>query len=172
VKKGRKNLFFQLFEIAIYQNISILLHARFSPRRDYMKNIVEGIVFETHGSKASVRISIHGNCTSCGSCGGGGMSIVTADNAIQAKEGQSVMVQTETHNANLSAFVVYLLPLLSPIAGYSIGYIIAVFLGKGETILSVSGAVVFFAVALFFIKKYDKKVRASSGEPVIISIKN
>lgn len=137
-----------------------------------MKNIVEGIVFETHGQKASVRTSVHGHCTSCGSCGGGGMSIVTADNAIGAKEGQTVTVETEEHNANLSAFIIYLLPLLSPIAGYLIGYGIAWGLGKGETIFSVSGAVVFLAAALFFIKKYDKKVRASSGEPVITSIKN
>jgi sigma-E factor negative regulatory protein RseC len=137
-----------------------------------MKNTVEGIVFETHGQKASVRLSVHGNCSGCGSCGGGGTTIVTAENPINAEVGQHVLVETEERNANLSAFIIYLLPILAPIAGYAAGHLVSALAGKHGIIISVSGAVAFFAAALFFIKKYDKKVRASSGEPVIVSIKN
>jgi sigma-E factor negative regulatory protein RseC len=136
-----------------------------------MKKRLEGFVLELQGETARVRLSVHGSCSSCGSCGGEGASFIDAKNACNAQPGQNVIVEVDEQNALKSAFIIYLLPLCAPFLGYMAGYYLSRMIGKAETAISASAALLFFAASLIVIKRFDKKMRSVQTTPVVVAIK-
>ncbi len=75
----------------------------------------EGIVVKTSGLNATVRIerksACSGECSSCGMCENPVFE-VESENKIGAKIGDSVKLYMPTKKVYMSAFLVYLLPIL------------------------------------------------------------
>lgn len=82
-----------------------------------------GIVVELKNNNAKVqfkRASACGeNCAMCGGCEALN-SFVVAKNEINANVGDSVIIETDTKNVLLAAFLVYILPLLLGITTYGL----------------------------------------------------
>ena len=77
--------------------------------------ISTGKVIEVYDDKAKVLFiresACGGNCSSCAGCGG---RTLTAEviNCINAKPGDKVLVESKTSKVLLSAFLVYIFPLV------------------------------------------------------------
>lgn len=137
-----------------------------------MKTKLEGFVTEVNKDEATVRLSEHSECAQCGSCGGKDASLLQARNPLHAKPGQQVIVEIEDQNIVKSAFIIFVLPLLSLSGGAFLGYLLSRLTGGNELVLSSSAAVFALGITLFFIRSYDKKIRDTQSQPVILAIKN
>ena len=94
------------------------------------------------------------NCATCKAVCSSREHIFTAKNTIGAKEGDTVIIEMPTSSVLKSAFLVYILPLLAFLLGFSH------FFGAGKSELEaafwgiVSGAIVWILVS--FYGKYKK----------------
>ncbi len=81
-----------------------------------------GIVEKVDGHKIKVKIqrdsSCGDNCAMCNACPGKNMS-VTINTDIRLSPGDIVKLETNTKYVLISAFVVYILPIILLIAGYA-----------------------------------------------------
>jgi positive regulator of sigma E activity len=81
-----------------------------------------GIVKEIQGTKALVEVCGQGGCQRCGQClGAQRPHMVWAANPPQAQIGERVCVHLSTRLALAGGFLLYILPLILMLAGYSIG---------------------------------------------------
>ena len=96
-----------------------------------------------------------GDCHKCSGCGAAEETVVfTAKNAVDAKPGDLVKVETATGAVLRSAAVLYLLPLVLFLAGYIAGVILwntGIWLGLGA-----------FALSIAVIVAYDRLVVAKT----------
>ena len=109
------------------------------------------------------------NCSECGGCMTAAQPTVTAlaDNAVGAREGELVVVETE--NAQLMGIIafVYLVPMVLLVAGYLVAQ--AFGLTQGWCILS---GVAAFAVSILLVVALDRRVkRRQSLRFRIVSLK-
>ena len=84
-----------------------------------------------------------GNCASCGGCGDKKCVIASAYNDINAKEGDTVIVESGTSRIIAIAAIVYMLPLVFLLAAY----IITVSLGLKEN-MSIIISIISFSVGV------------------------
>ena len=87
------------------------------------------------------RSACAGDCHSCGGCGAAAQSFtLIAHNSIGAKEGDRVIIESETAPVLKAAMLVYLLPLLGFVGGFLLSYAIghlAVLFGLAGFVLGV-----------------------------------
>ena len=131
----------------------------------------QGIVMETAGGTAQVRIARHEECGSCGACGGAQRVVVEAANPVEAKAGDKVIFEFREENVLTGAFVVFILPLIFGAVGAVVGHFAAPFLDESGSLPYVLGALIFFLIALGVVKKFDKQAaRNQALKPVIVKI--
>jgi len=124
-----------------------------------MRREETGIVIETSQNKAKVKASRHGDCENCGVCPGDNAMVVDVQNPIDAKVGQRVAFEIEEANMLLAAFVVYILPLLAILAGAIGGGVLGDNLGQNVLACQIGGGIIFFAIAVVYMKRYDHAVK-------------
>ena len=130
----------------------------------------EGIVIAVEGDVAKVRASQHNDCDSCGSCAGVGAAVLDVYNPIEAQLGQRVRFELSDEKALTAAFVVYVLPLITAFLGYLFGVWAAAKYALPTVPMEVGGCLLGFALALVYIKIYDRAVSGVSKLPVIKEI--
>jgi len=131
----------------------------------------QGIVLETIGEMAKVRIGRHEECGSCGACAGAQHVVVDAVNTLGAKAGQRVRFAFREENVLTGAFVVFILPLIFGGAGAVAGRWLAPLLGVEGNTPYILGAAIFFLIALVLVKYFDKRAAEKQAlKPVIIEI--
>jgi sigma-E factor negative regulatory protein RseC len=120
-----------------------------------------GQVLKVSNGQAQVlfnRTSACGKCKACGMAAGNNQIIVTAQNKVNAKEGDRVEVQFTSKNALTTSAIAYLFPLAMLIAGLAVGFNIpvqmdrqafAAIMGIGFT----AGAFVILKIANPFFKR-------------------
>lgn len=88
-----------------------------------------------------------GDCHRCGGCGAVEQTLrVTAENPMDAKRGDIVWLESESHTVLLSAALLYLLPLLLFLVGYLAAYSLdrwAAAVGAGGFVLGLVPAVLY-----------------------------
>lgn len=128
-----------------------------------------GVVVETSGDKARVKMGRHLDCSNCGSCSGDASLMMDAVNAIGAKTGEMVVIQLDDSNIVKSAFIVYMLPVIATVIGWGLGFLVSKV--SGFSVLSqLAGGVIFFLLSVFYIIRFDKSRRLVSKEPVIVQL--
>lgn len=86
-----------------------------------------GLVLEAWDNKAKVQFNRTSACSKCKACGMMAEQseiVITARNALQAKEGDRVEVQFNTKNALTTSAIAYLFPLAMLILGVVVGFLI------------------------------------------------
>ncbi|HHY37717.1 MAG TPA: SoxR reducing system RseC family protein [Clostridia bacterium] len=133
----------------------------------------EGLVVEVRpgGSLAKVKIERRAMCESCGKCGlmSRGMTdiVVTARNDAGAEAGERVVVELPSRDVLVSAFIVYMVPLMAAAAGYVLGGLLHTATFQSEVLFSkqsveVATALGFLLCSFGLIRYYDRKA-AKSG---------
>lgn len=93
-----------------------------------------------------------GDCEGCGLCAEGRPLYADAYNLAQAKEGQTVIVETATNMVMTAVVLVYLLPLVVFLAVY---FVMQAF--GAENVLSVICALAGCAASFFAARYYNQK---------------
>lgn len=92
-----------------------------------------------------------GDCHKCSGCGAVQQALlITAENAIGAKPGDTVILSSETGPVLKGAAVLYMLPLVLFFAGYLLGVLLW---GKG----ALAGGLA-FVLSIALVVLYDRKV--------------
>jgi len=136
----------------------------------------EGIVTAVSASRAWVkttRMSACSHCTSKDSCTtqGGQEALVEAENPVQAKVGDRILVSIETAALLKASFLIYVFPILCLIAGAIFGQAAGPWVGLSALWVSPACGGLFFVTALFFMKsKGNRLAKSSAYMPKIIRI--
>jgi len=132
-----------------------------------------GIVIESNEIKAKVRASRHGDCENCGVCPGDSAIVLDVQNPLMAKAGQRVAFEIQETNMLYAAFVVYILPLMAIFMGAFLGVMLGNQLGQNVLWFQIGGGIVFFGIAVIYMKMYDRMVKKNDKMlPVITKILN
>lgn len=130
-----------------------------------------GVVLETDASTAKVKINRHGECSNCGACPGDSAMIIDVRNKICAKPGQRVIINMPEANMLKAAFVVYLMPLIAAVIGYSAGAAISTAAGINSTFMEILFSIIFITVSIVNIKSFDKSAKSGKlSQPEIVRI--
>ena len=135
-----------------------------------MKDRLEAVVVDNNNDQAQVRLERHSDCNNCGACGGQNIVLMEAENRIGARSGQHVEIELRNQNILKSAFIVFILPLSAILAGAVAGFWSYRFLHYGETLLEVTGGIIFFLLSVVYIKYIDKKITNQKNRPRIVRI--
>lgn len=136
-----------------------------------MKKEAQGVVIEVSGNIAKVKSNRHGECKNCGACPGDNATVLEVQNQLGAKPGQRVVFEIQETNMLKAAFVVYILPLIAIFIGSMFGAWLAVKIGQSEKVFQIGGALIAFALAVLYIKIFDKSTNNNSKmKPVITRI--
>jgi len=131
----------------------------------------QGVVIETDGRYAKIRVGRHEECSSCGACAASKHLVVEAVNALDAKVGERVKFAMKEEQMLLGAFVVFILPLVFAAFGAYGGWELSVSYGSDATKSAVLGAVLCFLFSLIAVKLFDRKAaRDMAAKPVITEI--
>lgn len=126
----------------------------------------QGIVVSIKGNNAEVKFkresACGGNCGSCGGCDN--FRTVTAVNSVNAKEGDSVEIETPSKTVLGAAMAVYVIPLAVLIIGYVLGN--AIFKSEGFGILFGFAFMAASYIIISLVSKKHKKIY----QPVICRI--
>lgn len=116
--------------------------------------ISEGVILETKDNKAKVRVvrksSCGENCASCNGCAENSLHI-TVNNDINARKGDKVQLESKTSSVLISAFILYILPLLI----FVTVYLMFEKIGEGTAALL---SVIMFLITFINIKVFYKKI--------------
>lgn len=127
-------------------------------------NKEEGVIIETDGKIAKVRVGRHENCTACGACASAKNVVIEARNEVGAKIGERVKFIAPKENIILGAFMVFVFPLVFAGFGAVVSYYCI-----SEYIIQTTA--LFFVISLFFVKMYDtKKGKELSSKAMITEI--
>ncbi len=136
-----------------------------------MEKQQEGIVIEVQGDLARVKTSRHNDCENCGACPGNSAIVLDARNPLGAKPGQRVAIEIQEINMLKAAFIVYVLPLIAAFAGAVTGNWLADRLGYEAVWFQIGGGLIFFVVAILYIRFFDRSSRSNvKMQPVITEI--
>ena len=128
-----------------------------------------GMVSEVKDGFITVKIqrmsSCGENCASCGACRNKEHTVVVR-NTVNAKKGDSVMLEISSEKIMRAAFLVYVIPLMLLIAGY---YLASCFTQK--TLICIISAFSFMLIAFVLLHLYDKKY-SEKYEPIAVSAIN
>lgn len=131
----------------------------------------EGVVISAAGEMARVKTSRHNDCENCGACPGNAAIVLDARNPLGARPGQQVLIEVQEVGMLKSAFIVYMLPLISLFVGAVAGGLAADQAGSGSFWYQVAGALVALVLAIAYIRHYDRRARTNKNmQPVITRI--
>lgn len=119
------------------------------------------LVIENKGNEAKVEILRSSACDHCGACSIGTEKkplFVWAKNSARAKAGQVVEVEMQAATMLSAAFIVYVIPLVTFLAGIALGYTgaNALAIKDVETFALFSG-LIFMGISFLGIHIYSKK---------------
>lgn len=114
----------------------------------------QGIVVETSGDTAKIRLTQKPECAKCGLCTGasGGFRILTVKTKKTLQINQIVTLEINQKLLTLSSILLYGVPLSGFIIGAVVGYII------GEEALATIMAIGFLVIDLILVKIIIKKL--------------
>jgi len=114
-----------------------------------------GLVVETEGNTAKVLFEKTDACKSCDICSAldGGSMYMEAENTVGAKAGERVEMEVNAPPLIVSAFALYIVPVIALISGYAVAERIS----HIEIAGIIGGALLFF-VSLFMVKLYGRKM--------------
>lgn len=136
-----------------------------------MTNKQDGVVVAVDGVIAKVKTSRHNNCENCGACPGNSAIVLDAQNPVGAKAGQRVEIEIREAGMLKAAFVVFLLPLIAVFAGVMAAGYVAEQLGYNVFGLKLTGALLALALALAYVKHFDRSAKSDAGgQPVITRV--
>lgn len=136
-----------------------------------MTNKQDGVVVAVDGLIAKVKTSRHNNCENCGACPGNSAIVLDAQNPVGARAGQRVEIEIREAGMLKAAFVVFLLPLIAVFAGVMAAGYVAEQLGYSAFGLQLIGALLALALALAYVKYFDRSAQSDAGgQPVITRI--
>lgn len=129
-----------------------------------------GLVTEASGKFAKVKINKKEECAKCGMClfpKNAGYAIVNAENSLNAKAGDSVMIETSAKAKSLGVVLVFAVPLVLVLVSALIGYLA---IGKEIWILFLSliSLVLWYTILAVIDKKLQKKVTFASVITAIV----
>jgi sigma-E factor negative regulatory protein RseC len=131
----------------------------------------EGVVVSAAGEMARVRTSRHNDCANCGACPGNKAIVLDARNPLGAKPGQQVLIEVQEVGMLMSAFIVYMLPLIAMFAGAVAGGYAAEQAGSASYWYQVTGALAVLVIAIMYIRHFDRRAgRSKNMQPVITRI--
>lgn len=131
----------------------------------------QGLVIEVIENVAKIRVGRHNDCKNCGACSGNNSIVIEADNKIGAKTGQRVVFKVKENSIVTSAFIVFVLPLISLFLGVFLGEVIGAYIGINIRFSQVIGGLGAAAIAIGAVKKIDKHAaKNNKSKPVIIQI--
>ena len=131
----------------------------------------EGLVVEVTGNVAKIKAGRHNDCKNCGACAGSNSIIICALNKKGAIPGQRVEFEVKETNALMAAFMVFMFPLISVLAGVLIGRYFGLVLGSSSTGFEVAGGIVTFILTLICIKLFNNHVNNNEkSQPTILKI--
>ncbi len=136
----------------------------------------EGIVTALSDTRAWVkttRMSACSHCASRDSCTaqGGEATLVEAENPVDAKVGDRILVSMETTALLKASFLIYVFPILCLIVGAIIGQVVGLKGGLNPSWASPAIGGLFFVTALFFMKsKGNRLAQSAAYTPKIIRI--
>ncbi|HHY47945.1 MAG TPA: SoxR reducing system RseC family protein [Firmicutes bacterium] len=133
-----------------------------------------GRIVKTEGNLAYVEVERRTACGRCQLCeiGRHGAAVIAAENPIGAAPGSRVMVEMETRNVLLAAFVAYMIPLFFMFAGFFVGSGLAPVIGLRHASQVVAGAsgLIFLAGSYAIVHWYDKVTSRRGRRPRIVHI--
>jgi sigma-E factor negative regulatory protein RseC len=148
-----------------------------------MKNEAEGIVILIDGNIAKVLTNRRGEDEVSGNdddmehhghshvllpCNK--IATLDADNRLGAKLGQRVVIEVSNTNMLKASFIMFFLPLLTTGSGFLLGLWLAPVFRLPEWYLETGLAAVFLALALIYIRSYDRFLARTKNLPVITRI--
>ena len=139
------------------------------------QNIEKGIIKSIQGNRATVEIvkSDTKECKSCGTCAG----IENKSNILEVNVipgvvvGQQVTLQIVERSPYKSVILLLVLPIINMLIGSLIGQKIHFLYPNSQDIRMLFCGFVFFALSIFAVSIYDKKIRSKKrSHQKIISI--
>lgn len=132
--------------------------------------IQEGFIMHLDGDLARVKVAPNAECDNCGSCDIVHMEIM-AYNPVMAQPGQKIKFRMIEKNMLMISIMVFLLPLLSILAGLYAGSMAAAYLNFNEPALMAAGALTFLAAAIYAAYLYDRNYKQNKANlPRILEI--
>jgi len=135
-----------------------------------VKKEEEGIVISLDGKIAKVQAKKHSDCEACGACSGDMATIMDVYNPLNARVGQRVIIKIPEDKMLKSAFIVFLLPMITTFMGYLIGVWISQKYGLPAMSSKVGASVVAFVLTLLYIRYYDRSMAKAKTMPFITDI--
>ncbi|NLJ84512.1 MAG: SoxR reducing system RseC family protein [Halanaerobiaceae bacterium] len=134
-----------------------------------------GLVLENIGEEALVKITRHSLCSRCkNKCQLAGNTHESAEmqisvkNPIGASKGDRVRIEMGEQSLVIASMIIYLIPLISLIAGYFAGINLFPAAGEGA---GVGAAIFFLALSFVLVNRIDKFLgRNQKYQPVIKAI--
>lgn len=124
----------------------------------------EGVVKEKSDNVVTVEVvrrgACGGDCSSCGGCGNSVMK-VAAKNSVNAKIGDTVLLESSTKRVLLSAFLVYIMPIL-------LFFTVYILLEESKAIYAAGCEIAVLALYIFCIKKAGLSLKAEINAVEII----
>ena len=124
-------------------------------------------ITEIHGNKADILFKRTSACGRCGACGMlANMDEITiqAENTLNAKVGDQVLVEFSDASAMKASALAYLIPLAMLFIGVLIGYYmntLVLHVEEGDVVAALSG-VVFTAIGFLILKFIDPKFKKNN----------
>jgi len=121
-------------------------------------------VIKAEGGRAWVKTAKSSACEgcasrdACGGSGGGKEMEVAAINSAGAREGDLVLISTETAPLIKVYTLVYIFPILALLAGAILGQRLSVLLSMDESLSALLLGALFFAGSFFIVKAFGKRM--------------
>lgn len=138
-----------------------------------MKHETIGVVLETRGTLALVKPMSHLNCDSGHCCQGEGVQkvVLEMNNETNAEVGDKVIFEAKEVGMMTVAFMLFVMPLILAFLGAVAGYNLSGILAINPEAAAISGGILFFVMAMIFVKIFDKFIsKNTSLRPVITKI--
>ena len=136
--------------------------------------IESGKVLEADDNIAVVMFKRSTACDKCGACGilkGQNDVNVSLENSLNAKQGDSVLVELQASNFVGATAIAYLFPLAALIIGFVLGYSIGNAVGINNEVLAAILAIAFTVLSFFCLKLIDPVIkRKRKFMPVMVQI--
>lgn len=132
-----------------------------------------GLVVETDGGMARVRLMRRATCDKCGICGIGRAPeiVVEVPNTIGARPGEAVRLAMESGSLLRAAAAAYLVPLLALLAGYLVlsAFLARLGMAAGREAFAIAGGFACLALSYLWLRSYDRR-RGDRLTPRMIAV--
>jgi sigma-E factor negative regulatory protein RseC len=135
----------------------------------------EGIVVDTIGEIAKVRVERMEVCAGCQACFRGRKNLreIFAVNTVGAKVGERVYLEVSSHELLRGAFLIYIFPIILLILGFIIGGLLSALLGLVELRGKISAVVgIVFLFGAFPLIYLHNRFIGKKFRPQIVQVLN